>query len=53
MITFVDGTESPRKDDMIVEIGEDSYDTNVKFVFVEKEKERKGDNKMSFQKKNI
>ena len=45
--------ESPRKDDMIIEIGEDSYDTNVKFVFVKKEEERKDDNKISFQKKNI
>jgi len=35
---IVDGTESPRNDDdEIVEIGEDSYDTSVKFV--EKENE--------------
>jgi len=39
---IVDGTESPRNDDNeIVEIGEDSYDTSVKFV--EKENERKSD----------
>jgi len=44
---IVDGTENPRNDDdEIVEIGEDSYDTSVKFV--EKENERKSDNKMSF-----
>jgi len=49
----LDGTESPRKDDMIVEIGEDSYDTNVKFIFVKKEKEQKDDNKTFFQKKNL
>lgn len=37
-IDHVDGTESPRKDnDEIVETGRDSYDTNVKFVFVGKE----------------
>lgn len=49
LITFVDGTKSLRKDDgEIVEIGEDSYDTSVKFVFVEKENGRRGDNETSF-----
>lgn len=49
LITLVDGTESPRKDnDEIVETGRDSYDTNVKFVFVGKENGWKGDNETSY-----
>lgn len=38
-----------KDDDKIFEIlGKDSYDTRVKFVFVEKENERKDDNETSF-----
>lgn len=49
LITFVDGTESPRKDnDEIVETGKDSYDTNVKFVFAGKENGWKGGSETSY-----